>query len=408
MLDAGLAGGTDALAHADLLAEALHGQDGGVSRHADGEHDAGDARKGEAEQPECGERRQDAQIDDGEHEHGTRRDEAEALVEEQEVQHDQRKADQHDDEAGEQSILSARRAHHLAGGELEVHRERAALQHGLERLRLICGVVACDGDVAIRDDGLHCRRALHVVVQEDDDLALRDHQIARGLGERLRCRLIQIQIHRIVGARLACAVHRHALKAVTREHGGVRAGVDLQLLALLSGEGIAEVILDGGVVTIVAVLDVLHHCIIGERIQAREGQLTRGADGLQCLLSIFQAWDLHEDLVGALHLHRGLRGTQGVHAVLDDRASLLHILGRDLLALIRVRGQHHGQAAADVQALRDLVLRGREQDDRADDEQGREDQKPDVAAVLRPHRLLLRTFECHMTHAPYIAVRFKQ
>ena len=52
MAHAGDGGGTDAAAHADLLAEALKGKDGGVSRHADGQHDAGDAGHGQAEQAE--------------------------------------------------------------------------------------------------------------------------------------------------------------------------------------------------------------------------------------------------------------------------------------------------------------------------------------------------------------------
>lgn len=53
--------------HADLLAETLHGEDGGVRRHTDGQHDAGDAASDQAEQMEGGKRRQDAEVEHGEH-----------------------------------------------------------------------------------------------------------------------------------------------------------------------------------------------------------------------------------------------------------------------------------------------------------------------------------------------------
>ena len=57
------------------------GEDGRVCRHADGEHDARNARERKAEQAEVGKRRQDAQVQDGEDEHGARGDDAQAAVE---------------------------------------------------------------------------------------------------------------------------------------------------------------------------------------------------------------------------------------------------------------------------------------------------------------------------------------
>ena len=51
-----------------------NGQDGGVGRHADGKHDAGDARQRKAEQAERRKRCQNAQVQHGEHAHGSCRD----------------------------------------------------------------------------------------------------------------------------------------------------------------------------------------------------------------------------------------------------------------------------------------------------------------------------------------------
>ena len=78
-LHAGDGGRLHGSAHADLLAEALHGKDGGVGSHTDGQHDAGDARQRQTEQVEGGKGRQDAEVEHGEHGHGRGGDDTEPL-----------------------------------------------------------------------------------------------------------------------------------------------------------------------------------------------------------------------------------------------------------------------------------------------------------------------------------------
>ena len=140
----------------------------------------------------------------------------------------------------------------------------------------------------------------------------------------------------------------------------------------------------------------LLHLLVGERIQARELQRAGAPDGGERLFRVGQAGDLHENLVGTLLLHRGLRGAQRVHAALDDGAGLLHVLGGDRLAVRGLRREHHRQAALNVEALVDLLVGRGEQHHRHDDEQGGEDEQPHVAAIRRTGRLLLDVaFQCH-------------
>ena len=53
MTHAGDGGSTDAAAHANLLAEALKGKDGGVGSHADGQHDAAMPAMDRLNRPKC-------------------------------------------------------------------------------------------------------------------------------------------------------------------------------------------------------------------------------------------------------------------------------------------------------------------------------------------------------------------
>ena len=178
--------GAHASAHADFLAEALERQDGGVGRHADGQNDAGDARHRKAEQAECGKQREDAQVDRREHGHRRRGDDAEPLVEHEQVNHDDHKADERHEHAGLQRVLAERRADDLALRVLEAHGQRAGFKHGLHLLGRVERIAAGDRNVAVGDDGLHSGGRLHFAVEDDDDLALGGGEVLSCLGEGLR------------------------------------------------------------------------------------------------------------------------------------------------------------------------------------------------------------------------------
>ena len=381
MAHAGDGGGADAATHADLLAEALKREDGGVRRHADGQHDAGDAGHGQAEQAEMRQQRENAQVQHGEHGHGGRGDQAQALVEHQQVQHDQRKADGRNQHAGGQRVLAERRADHLGLRVLEAHRQRAGLEHRLHGRGLFLVVTAGDGHLAAGDLGLHGRRGLHLAVKDDDDLALGACQVLRGVGERLRALGIKGDVDRIVGAGLGGAADIDLRDVAAGDQRRVRALLHRQMLGLAGRQRIAEVVGDSAAGTVLPVLDLGFHVLIGERVQAGELQLAGFADGGQRRFRIGKAGNLHEDLVGALQLHHGLGGAERVDALLNDGARLLHVLGGHGVAIGAFRRQHHRKATLDVQALVDLVLRRGEHEDGPQHQDGGQHQQPHVATI---------------------------
>ena len=390
--------GAHAAAHADFLAEALHGEDGRVGRHADGEHDAGDAGERQAEQAERRQRGQDAQVQHREHDHSRRGDEAEAAVEEQQVQHDHRKADERHEHAGRERVLTERRADGLALRVLEAHGQRTAFEHGLQRLRLVERVAARDGHVA-GNLVLHGGRLLHFAVEDDDDLAVRGQQVLGGCGECSRAVGIEREVHSVVGGRLRMLADGHVRDVGARDDGRVRALLHLEVLCLARGQGgYAQVVGDGALAGRFAVLDLRLHVLVGERVEAGEFELAGFADGVERVLGVREAGDLHEDLIGALHLHDRLRGAERVHAALDDGAALLHVVVGHGSPVGALRGEHHRQAALDVEALVDLLLRRQEHEHRPEDQQGRDDEQPDVAPVGGPGGFLLRLLRCrHVT-----------
>ena len=345
---------------------------------------------------EGGKGRQNAEVEHGEHGHGRGGDEAEALVEEQQVQHDERKTDERHEHARCQRVLAEGRADDLGLGVFEGYRQRAGLKDGLQRLGIFQGVLAGDGHLAVGNLGLHGRRGLHLAVQDDDDLAMVGHQIARRLGEGLGALGVQRDVHAVVGAALALAADGDVGDVGAGDDGRVGARLHGHVLNLARGKGIAELVGHRALAGGLAGIDGVAHLFIGERIQTRELQRAGAPDGGERLLRIGQTGNLHEDLIGALLLHRGLRGAQRVHAALDDGAGLLHVLGGDRRAVRGFRREHHRQAALDIQALVDLLVGRGEQHHRHDDEQGGEDEQPHVAAIRRASRLLLDVaFQCH-------------
>ena len=72
-------------------------------------------------------------------------------------------------------------------------------------------------------------------------------------------------------------------------------------------------------------VDLFPYVFVGEAIQARKLQLTRGANSLQRLLGIGNARNLNKNLIVALHLNGCLGCAQQVHALLNNRTAFLHV-----------------------------------------------------------------------------------
>ena len=378
-----------ASAEAYLLAETLEREDRRVGRHTDGEHDARQSGKGEAEQPEGREQGEQAQVDDGEHSHRRGGDKAQPVVEEQQVEHDDDEADENDDDARGQRVLAEGRAYGLGLGIVEAHRQGAALQHGLERVGLVLGVVARDLHLAVGNLRLHGRSAVHLAIEDDDDLPVVGDQIAARVGEGLRALGIELDVNGVIGAGAVFAVDVDAADVGAGDDGGVGPLLNRQVGGVLRREAVAVVVGDGGILLNLAVLDLGLDGFVGEAVQARELEVAGLADGIEGGLRVGETGNLHEDLVVALDLHGGFRGAQGVDARLDDIARGLHILGGDLFAVGAVGGENHRQAALDVEALVDLLRRRREYPYRPHDEEGHDHEQPDVASIVAAAAFLL-------------------
>ena len=84
-------GRTNASAHSDFLAETLKYQNRGVGSHTDGKDDTRNARQRKREQAERRKCSQKAKVEHGEHGHCSSSEQAQTVIEEQQVQHDERR-----------------------------------------------------------------------------------------------------------------------------------------------------------------------------------------------------------------------------------------------------------------------------------------------------------------------------
>ena len=310
------------------------------------------------------------------------------MVEAQQVEHYQHKAQNRNDKAAVQRILSKRRANHLALLVMEAYRKRARLKHGLQRLRLFKRVVASDGHLAAGDLGLHGGRGLDLVVQDDDDLAVVGGKVAGGFCERLGARRIKRDVHRIVLAGVRRLVYCDARDVLagdkrsvrTRGNGAIRGGAGL--------ERIAEVVGYRALLDIGTVGDSRLVGFVGKGVGAGKLELTGFANGAQGLFRVGSTGDLDQDLVVALHRHGSLGSAKGVDARLDNGAGFLHVFLGYVFPIGALGRKNHRKAALDVQALIDLLARRREHEHRADDDKGGDNKQPDVAAVAVAARQL--------------------
>ena len=116
-------GRTNASAHSDFLAETLKYQNRGVGSHTDGKDDTRNARQRKREQAERRKRSQKAKVEHGEHGHSSSSEQAQTVIEEQQVQHNQGKTQNGNDQTAVEGILTKRRTYHLALLVVEAYRQ---------------------------------------------------------------------------------------------------------------------------------------------------------------------------------------------------------------------------------------------------------------------------------------------
>ena len=318
-----LRSGFDGAAHADFLAEALQGQNGRVSRHTNGQHDTGNACQRKAELAQQRQQAQNAQVQNREDEHCRSSDNAKALIEEEQIDYNQQKADQRNQNAGGQRVLAQGGADYLALRIRETYGQRTALQNRLQRFCLVKRVVTGNGNLATRDFRLHRRSTLHHAIKQNDNLAMGGNKLFCGLRKCCTTRRIKRQVHRIRGCRFGFAAHIHAADILAGDKRCVRAlrRGELRLNGeLLARYGVGNVLVVG-----LTAVDFLLYIFIGEAVQACELQLTRGADGLQRLLRVGNTRNLNKNLIVALHLNGCLGCAQQVHALFNNRTAFLHV-----------------------------------------------------------------------------------
>ena len=148
-----------------LLADALVDQHVGIDRHADGEHDAGDARQRQrrAEQRHRGENEQDVH---GEREIG---EDAEDAVGREHVDDDEDAADIGRALARVDRILAEAGADRALLDDGELGRQGAGAQEDGEIVGLLDGEIAGDLAGAAGDRGEDARRRDHLAVEHDGE-----------------------------------------------------------------------------------------------------------------------------------------------------------------------------------------------------------------------------------------------
>ena len=255
-------------------------------------------------------------------------------------------------------------------GVFKRHGKGAGLQDSLERLGLLERVVARDGDVAVGDRGLHGRGALDHAVKQDGDTALRVGQNPRHVTEGLGALGVEVQVHGVIGAARALHADGDALDLVAGHEGLIGAGLKLHA----RGAGV----------------DLGQGVLVGDVVEVDELKGAGGTHGVDDLLGVGGARNLDENLVRALTLNGGLAGAQGVHAVRDDCHGRLHVGVGDVRPIGLVGGHDDRDAALDVEALRNLLVKRPEAHEAHGKQHDKHHEHTHIATHVGLHRLLVR------------------
>ena len=231
VVEAGLEGNLQAAARADFLIEALEDNDIGVHRHADAQHDTGNARQG---QLNAGENRQHPEQHDCVNAQRPGGDHAVQAVADNHDEHDQRDADDGSENGGGQRIIAQRGGHGINLLLRQHQRQRAGLNLRGDGLRTIHREVAGNLTGAAGDGGLHGGRHQLLAVQIDAQ-RLAD-VLACHVGKELRARGGQLEGNRPL------TVLRHGGLRQTDVRAG-HEGVAVRILELQEG-GFADQVQD--------------------------------------------------------------------------------------------------------------------------------------------------------------------
>ena len=161
---------------------------------------------------------------------------------------------------------------------LEADGQGAALEDGLEGIGAFARVVARDGNAAVRNFGLHSRCALHLIVQDDDDLTMRRIQVARRIGEALRTIGVERQVDSIISRSLAFAVDVNALDVIACHDRRIRTVRYLKVDGFSAGKRIAEAVVDDAFIPVLPLFDLALYFLVGERVKTGELEFARLAD----------------------------------------------------------------------------------------------------------------------------------
>ena len=214
----------EALAAAQLLLDALGGDDVGIHAHADGEDDAGDAGQGQGEalkhREVAGDEGQRGRHLTGQRDAG---EEAGQTVEGRHEHEDEGKGDDTGQHHGAQAVLAqtradggvavhAQRKGQRAGVDLAGHFDDIFLREGIRRR-------AGDDGRAVGDGGVDAGGADVLVVQPDADAAAVLVQTGGGVAECLGTLVSKLQRHIVLGA---AAVDGAVLGSSTLHHRAVK------------------------------------------------------------------------------------------------------------------------------------------------------------------------------------------
>ena len=231
---------------------------------------------------------------------------------------------------------------------------------------------------------------MHLAVEDDDDFAMVGRKVAGRFFKRLGALGIQRDVDRIVRRRLAFLINRHARNVGTGHERRVGALGNFEVVALLArGEFVASRVGHGFLRDILTVIDFGLHRFVGETIEAGELELARASDGIERSLGVGKAGNLHENLVVALQRNRCLARAERVNAALNDGARLFHVFAGNGIARSAFRSEHNRQAALNVEALVDFLLRRHKREHRPQNQKHGGDDQPHIAAIHMLRRFLL-------------------
>ena len=330
-------GAVDALAGADLLLDALGGDDVGVNTHTDGKDDARDARQ---RQREAVEHREIAGYECERHgrlpqQRNNRHRAGQTVIRNHEQRH-QHERDHACDHHGLQRVCSQAGADRAVILGRKRKRQRAGIDLVCQRdgfvARLVIRTVQCDHGVSVRDCRVNGGIRDHRVVHPDRDGSLGLRKARGGLGKALFAGIVEFQRNIILAV---CSAVRIVV------HGSGRA---FDVLALKD-----DVLRRHTCGLALAV----HFFTLAEREHRSGADLLDRGLGVEIRLTFLPRETNDDTVLIVIRIHFVVRDVQVHKALLDDGLRRGHLLVRCVVAV--GRHERHVHAASDVDAEADVL-----------------------------------------------------